>query len=164
MNAGRNSPDRVKARDIAGRAYHAAVREDWPAANRAMAEAGRQNPNVIALILCMFCDTAISLQRAMTGLPPMEDGVPAEGPVRPGWVNADTGRLTLDADEMPPAERWAGRMVAARAALDYDAFQALMAAMPGDGMKRGEYANALLIGVASLAGLAAQDEMPGGAG
>jgi len=160
------SADREKARGLAARAYHAAVREDWPAASAAMAEAGRQSPNVIALVLCAFCDTAISVQRDMLGLPPLEDGVPQEGPVRPAWVSADTGRVTLDAVGLPPAAAWAGQLVAARAALDFDGFAALLAAMPADGLERGEYANALLAGCASLANLAARAEKapPGGAG
>jgi hypothetical protein len=149
----RSEADRVKARNLAERAYHAAVREDWAAANLAMAEAGRQTPNVIALVLSMFCDTIIGLQRARMGLPPGEDGVPEDGPVRPGWFNADTGQMTMDADDagLPAAVRWAGQLVAARAALDFDGFQALLQAMPADGFKRGEYANALLRGCA-LAG------------
>jgi hypothetical protein len=143
--------DRARALDLGTRAYHAAIREDWPAASQAMAEAGRQSPNVIALVLAGFCDTMLDLQRRMRGMPPLEDGEPEEGPVRPVWVNADTGRLTMDADSLPPAVRWAGPLVAARAALDFDGFQALLKAMPADGHKRGEYATALLTGCAALA-------------
>ena len=151
--------DAAKAVGLATRAYHAAVREDWPAANAAMAEAGREDANVIALVMVAFCDTAIGLQRDMKGMPPLEEGlaVAEEGPVRPGWVNAETGRVTLNADEMPAPERWAGRLVAARAAMDLDGFQALLRAMPASGFERGKYANALLRGVASLAVLAARN-------
>jgi hypothetical protein len=148
--------DKATAVALATRAYHAAVREDWPAANKAMAEIGQQGPNVIALVLVAFCDTTIGLQRDMKGMGPLQDGVAEEGPVRPGWVNAETGQVTLDADEMAPAERWAGRLVAARAAMDIDGFQALLRAMPADGKERGAYGSALLIGCASLAALAAK--------
>jgi len=143
--------DRAKAAGLATRAYHAAVREDWPAASAAMAEAGRQGPNVIALVLAAFCDTTLSLQREMRGMPPPGDGVAEDGLVRPVWVNADTGKVTADADGLPPAVRWAGQLVAARAALDFDGFQALLLAMPADGLKRGEYATALLMSCATLA-------------
>jgi hypothetical protein len=143
--------DRAQAASLAQRAYHAGVREDWPAASAAMAEAGRQGPNVIALVLTTFCDTTLSLQREMRGMPPLENGVPEDGPVRPVWLNADTGKVTADADGLPPAVRWAGQLVAARAALDFDGFQALLLAMPADGLKRGEYATALLMSCATLA-------------
>lgn len=144
------SADRVKAAELATRAYHAAVREDWPAVSAAMAEAGRQSPNVITLVLTAFCDTTISLQRKIRGMPPPQDGVPEDGPVRPAWLNAETGRLTMDADDLPPAVRWAGQLVAARAAMDADSFQALLKAMPADGLRRGEYAGALLMSCVTL--------------
>jgi hypothetical protein len=157
--------DREKAAALATRAYHAAVRGDWPAANKTMSEAGRQNPNVIALVLTAFCDTTISLQRGIRGMPPMEDGIPEGSLVQPLWVNADTGHATMNADDMPPALRWAGQMVAARAALDFDGYQALLLAMPTDGFKRGEYANTLLMSCVSLTRIAGDHGAaePGGA-
>jgi hypothetical protein len=165
MSADRD-PDRAKAAAMGARAYHAAARGDWAEASKAMAVIGRQNPNVIALVLSAFCDTTIGIQRDMRGLPPMEDGVPEDGPVRPAWVNADTGQLTMDADALPPAVRWAGQLIAARAALDFESFQALLTAMPTDGFKRGEYANTLLMTCVSTAKLAARHggtAEPGGA-
>jgi hypothetical protein len=158
------SDDRAMATDIATRAYRAAAGEDWAAANKAMAEAGRQSPNVIALVLTRFCDTIIGLQRDMTGTPATAGG---DGPVRPLWLNADTGRSTMnaDADDLPPAVRWVGQLVAARAALDLDGYQALLMAMPADGRERGKYANTLLMSCVSTAALAARNETapPGGA-
>jgi hypothetical protein len=147
-----STPDRDAARILAAAAFHAALAQDWPAANKAMNEAGRASPNVIALMLVTFCDTAIAAQREMAGLPPLEDGH-GEEVARPGWFNVETGQLVTDADAMPPALRWAGQLVAARAALDYDGFQALLSAMPSDGFKRGEYAATLLEGCAAMTAL-----------
>jgi hypothetical protein len=144
-------PDRARALALGTRAYHAAVREDWPATRAAMAEAGRQGPNVIALVLTGFCDTTIALQREIRGMPPLQDGVAEEGPVRPVWLNGETGKLTMDAGDLTPAVRWAGQLVAARAAQDFDGFQALLKAMPADGLKRGEYATTLLMSCVTLA-------------
>jgi hypothetical protein len=159
--------DRAKATDIATRAYQAAAGGDWPAANRAMAEAGRQTPNVIALVLTRFCDTIIGLQRDITGMPPVADGADTDGPVRPLWFNADTGQATMDADaeDLPAAVRWAGQLIAARAALDLDGFQALLSAMTDDARQRGEYANTLLMTCAATGKLAALHRLaePGGA-
>jgi hypothetical protein len=153
--------DRVKATDIATRAYRAAVDGDRPAANRAMAEAGRQSPNVIALVLTRFCDTIIALGRDMAVTSP--DDATGDGPVRPVWLNADTGHATMDADaeELPPAVRWAGQLVAARTARDFDAYQALLTGMPDDGRQRGACANALLMACVAMTALAAR--APGGA-
>lgn len=154
--------DRAKATALATRAYHAACREDWAAANRAMAEAGKSTPNVIALILTRFCDTIISLGRDMAVTSP-DDGN-GDGPVRPLWLNADTGQATMDADDetLPAAARWMGQLLAARGAQDFDGFQALLKAMPDDGRERGAYANALLTSCVTMTTLAARSR-PGGA-
>jgi hypothetical protein len=171
MNADRGSEmaariDRDKATSIATRAYHAAVQEDWAAANRAMTEAGRQSPNVIALVLTRFCDTIISLGRDMAVTSP-DDGI-GDGPVRPVWFNADTGQATMNADDdgLPPAVRWMGQLIAARTARDFDGYQALLRAMPADGRQRGAYANALLMGCVTMTAFAAARNAarPGGAG
>jgi len=152
--------DREKATNIATRAYQAAVAEDWAAANRAMAEAGRQSPNVIALVLTRFCDTIISLGRDMAVTSP-DDSV-GGGPVRPVWLNADTRQATMNADDLPPAVRWMGQLIAARTARDFDGYQALLKAMPADGRQRGAYANALLMGCVTMTAFADRAQ-PGGA-
>jgi hypothetical protein len=154
--------DRAKATGIATRAYHAACREDWGAANRAMSEAGKSTPNVIALVLTRFCDTIISLGRDMAVTSP--DDATDGGPARPLWLNADTGQATMNADDdgLPPAARWMGQMLAARTARDFDGFQALLKAMPADGRERGAYANALLTSCVTMTTLAARSR-PGGA-
>jgi hypothetical protein len=130
-----------------------------------MTEAGRQNPNVIALVLTRFCDTIISLGRDMEVTSP--DDAAGDGPVRPVWLNLDTGHATMDADDdsLPPAARWMGQLLAARAGLDFDGYQALLKAMPADGRQRGAYANALLMACVTMTALAARHATapPGGA-
>jgi len=137
--------DRMRAVSLAGRAYRAAFREDWPAANAVMAEIGRQSPNVIALVLVAWCDTALAGQRQAAGMPELEDGKPAGELVQLVWADEEAGRWHADADAVPPAARWAGRLLAARAALDLEAFQALLRAMPADGHERGAYGIAVLM-------------------
>jgi hypothetical protein len=133
---------RARARKLAAEALHAAIREDWPAASKAMtaisAETGGEGA---CLALVAWCDTLIIAQRRVMGLP----DEPQDGEVaRPAWLDGDTGHASLNADDAPPAARWAGQLVAARAALDLEAFNALLAALPADGKARGDYAGALL--------------------
>lgn len=142
---------REQVRELAARAMNAVIREDWDAARTAMLELGRSDPVSRALALMMFCDTAISAQRTVQGLAPLEDGEAVAGTVRPGWLSQDTGTLELDADAVSPELRWAGQLVAARAAKDADAFSALLSALPRDGRERGRYAAALLGSCAGIA-------------
>ena len=135
-------------RELAMQALQAAMGEDWPAVMQAFAGMSTDG-NAVMFALMAWCDWTIQAQAEMQGLE-----MPAEGPMpgiaRPGWLNTDTGQVTLDADEIPPAARWAGRLVAARAAMDEAQFKALAGALPDDRIKRGEYAAALLTGCAAM--------------
>lgn len=137
---GKRPPELDRAKELTAQALHAAMREDWPAATRAMqAVSDETGGEGIYWALRMLCDTAIDAQ-GLTG---------REGAVfRPGWVDVSTGKVQLDADAVPVHHRWAARLVTARAAMDKDAYDALLAGMPGDARERGEYAGALLTGTA----------------
>jgi hypothetical protein len=139
-------------RELATQALQAAMRKDWPAVKQAFAEISTDG-NATMFALVAWCDWTIQAQAEMQGLT-MPAAGPMPGIARPGWLDLDTGKVTLDADELPPAVRWAGRAVTARAAMDMTAFNSLVAAMPGDGIKRGEYAAALLTGCATMVSLA----------
>lgn len=62
-----------------------------------------------------WADTALAYR------PPPRPGQP----FRLGFLNADTGRIT-GADEVAPAQAWAGQLIAARAADDHSMFRALV--------------------------------------
>lgn len=133
---------RFRARELAAEALHAAIREDWPAASKAMqAIDGETGGEGSVLALVAWCDTMIVAQRRAMGLP---DEPQAREVARPVWLDGGTGRASLNADGVPPAARWAGQLIAARAALDLEAFNALLTALPADGKARGAYAGAVL--------------------
>ena len=141
-----------QARELATRALNEAVREDWPAVRKTFAEISADG-RAVTFALMAWCDWTIAAQCKILGRPMPGPGEPAEV-ARPGWWNAETGKITLDADAVPPAARWAGRLVAARAALDEVQWKVLVGTMPGDGFKRGEFAAALLMGCAGMYALA----------
>ncbi|WP_433078959.1 hypothetical protein ACQP1P_38810 [Dactylosporangium sp. CA-052675] len=75
------------------------------------------------------------------------DGMPEFGKVRVLDINQETGaQLT----ELTPTQRWANRMIVARAAGDRRAFEALLAEVNaiGDGRERGRYVVELVLAVA----------------
>lgn len=64
---------------------------------------------------------------------------------RMGYINADSGRLDHDdSAELPARVRWAGRLVAARAALDEDAYVAALEDLPEEGTETGSFVAAVL--------------------
>lgn len=142
-------------RDLATRALHAAMKEDWPAVRQAFAEISADG-RAVTFALMAWCDWTLQAQAWMLGRPFPETGPVSDAMVAPAWIEAETGRLITDADEMPPPARWAGRLVAARAAMDHVQFQVLIGTMPGDGFKRGEYATALLRSCAGIVALSRQ--------
>ena len=76
-------------------------------------------------------------------------GVPEFGRVRVNHLNADTGAMNNQA-EITPERAWTARLIAARAAGDRDAFEALLGelnAIP-DGFERGRYAITVVESVA----------------
>lgn len=149
-------------RELATQALHAARREDWDAVKQSFADISADG-KAVTFALMAWCDTTIKAGADLMGQPSPDAGEVAEPVaeiVRPAWIHAETGRVTLDADEMTPEARWAGRLVAARAAMDEVQWQVLVGTLPGDGFVRGQYVLALLRGCAGLVGLA---EAKGGA-
>lgn len=143
-------------RDLATQALQAAMREDWDAVRQSFADISADG-RAATFALMAWCDWTLQAQAEMQGLEMPASG-PMPGIARPGWFDPDTGRVTLDADEMPPVARWAGRLIAARASMDEVQFQVLVGTLPGDGFERGQYALALLRGCAGMVSMA----RPGG--
>jgi hypothetical protein len=146
---------RKRAVELTTQAVHAAMRDDWDAAIKAMSAITPETGGAgVTVALQALCDTIIDAQQRAAGLPA---GAPAEGLVRPAWLDMETGHVDMDAAAVPPDARWAGQLLAARAAMDRGAWNALLSAMPADGHERGRYALVLLRAcAATLAG-------PGGA-
>ncbi len=106
----------------AGAALHAAMADDWGAVSRALQtlidECGGEG--VIAA-MSAWCDTLLIHTH----------DIDPKVPLRLLFVNADTGDIG-DADDVPPEVRWAGRLVAARAAMDKPTWDALIDSIPHD--------------------------------
>src|SRR6185437_16088967 len=60
------------------------------------------------------------------------------------WRNTASGQVDTDAADVPAEVGWAGRLIQARAALDRDAFGALLNEVPKDPRRAGAYVWTLL--------------------
>lgn len=79
----------------------------------------RYGPAGLTEALVVWCDAALGV-------------IPGDGPVELRWKNYSTGRVHATAGSAPPAEQWAGRLLAARAAGDLGMFTALAQAVPAE--------------------------------
>lgn len=118
--------DRVMS--LTAEALQAAVGDDDDTAlakvKTVIAERGR---NGLHLMLTALADWSVQAQAQAAGREAPKDGVRRSAPA---WVDPDTGKLTTDAAEVGPPERWAGQFLAARAAMDHEMTKALTLAMP----------------------------------
>lgn len=133
---------RNRARELSTVALHGAQLSDWERARAAVVTLNDElGGDGIMFAIVAWCDTLIVRQQQVTGQ--------KEGDfVRPAWLNTDTGDIALNADDVPPPIRWAGRLVAARAAMDHDAWDALVKSIPDTPMATTEHVSALLTSVA----------------
>lgn len=117
---------------LAGAALQGAVAQDLAATAAAMnaisAEYGSEG---LTEAIIAWCDT-------LTAAYPL----PAGDLTGTGRVD-ETG-LARTAEDVDPQVRWAGRIVMARAREDKDTFDALIAALPDDGMAGSQYLAVLL--------------------
>lgn len=125
----------------ATQALHAAMQDDPARAQAAILaindELGGQG---LTLAIVAWCDTLVGQYRKVTG-------TPDDTPVRLAWQEADTGDISATGNDVPAETRWAGQVIAARAALDKAGFNALLAGLPRDGWAIGGYISALLSSV-----------------
>lgn len=128
-----------KAIRLATNAYHAVLAKDWRKAERALARLNEECAGEgLFTALKAWCDTFID--HASDG-----DRV---GKFRmTGW-NVDTG--AINEENVRPSVLWAQRLIAARAAMDLDAFNSAVQELNDirDGFKRGEYVSDLLQSIA----------------
>lgn len=131
-------PWRARVIQLAGAALRSAMREDHQAARVAVQAISDETGGPgVELAIHAWADTLIRAYRQATG-------TPDDAPVQPGWVNAGTGDIAGDADDVPAEVRWAGRFIAARAAMDHPACYALLTALPDDRAAIGAHVVALL--------------------
>ena len=118
---------------LAERALQGAIDQDRPAEAAAMNAINEEHGGEGATeAIIAWCDTLI----AAHPLPAGSEFAALN------WVDAE-GR-TRHADDVDPYARWAGRVVMARALKDRDTFNALLAALPDEGMAVSKHLSALL--------------------
>lgn len=121
-------------REQARLALELAVNDDLPAATDVLAAlAGAHGLRGVLRAVQAWLDTVLEARGVTMG---------ASAGVRLGFVELETGELT-DADQAPPRQVWAGRLLAARAADDEAAFRALIDSVP-DRDELGHRVNAVL--------------------
>ena len=119
-----NSEQRDAAIRTGAKALAYARVKDWSRAGEAVQELhdNYEGGEGIQLFLLGLADTLLIHQ----GAKPQQDAM-----VLPMWVDP-SGDTTLFADDVPPPLRWAGRFIAARAALDEPACAALYESIAND--------------------------------
>jgi hypothetical protein len=136
------SPEYRRGVRLGTEALHAAMREDWDAMKAALEAMSGSEALIVAIVA--WCDTLLARH---------PDGPHAgDRPVQVGWLEDGKGRVQ-HAEDVPPPARWAGQVIAARAALDEDAFYALLGA-PAEGADLGSCVIALVQSVAMTLGAA----------
>lgn len=136
------SKNEKRAIRLATDALHAALADDWARATRAVQRTSDEcGAEGVARAILGWSDTLIGRMPGGKGKP-----------VRLAFMEAESGRIDTNADDVPPRVRWAGRVLAARAADDKATWDALMDALPDDGQVIGEYVSAVLEMVALTLG------------
>jgi hypothetical protein len=124
-----------KAVRLATNAYHAALASDWRKAERALARLNEEcaGPGLFTALQAL-CDTFINHAT---------DGGEVGRFRLVGW-NVDTG--AINEAEVRPSVTWSHRLIAARASMDLDAFNAVLQELNdiNDGFERGRYVGELL--------------------
>jgi hypothetical protein len=123
---------------LAHAAFASALAGKWPTATRYVVrindECGGQGLNTA---LMAWCDTYID--HALDG------AEPSAGQANVGFVCESTGQLDrMGSENVPLRIQWAGRLMAARGAMDQTAWLATIAELPADGFEIGEYVGAVL--------------------
>lgn len=121
----------MSERSLALAALDAMRRDDRPAVDSALDKlAARHGLKGITNALVVWCDEALA-------------SVPPGVEITLEWVEHGTGRVTRNPGSVRlPAERWAGRLLAARGAGDLDMFRALAQAVPPE--RVGEHVGAMV--------------------
>jgi hypothetical protein len=128
--------------DLAWQALAAAQHHDDPRIMAALT--GLQDVAGLGTAMVGWCDTY--LHHVFAGPPP--PGVVLD-PDEVGFMDTDTGQLCYAGNpDLDSIVEWAGRMIAARAAMDEPQFTRLMDQIPDQGYETGRYVLTLLVVVA----------------
>lgn len=129
----------VRHYELASEALHAAIRNDWPAAVAAVHTLNAECPGQVLPAMCAWIDTFADRYAQTVGRE-----LPADGDlVELAFMEQGTGNIT-GADATPPHTRWAGRLIAARVAMDKPAFDALIEVLPDDPAVVGRHIGSVL--------------------
>jgi hypothetical protein len=102
---------------LASKILQGAVAEDWPKVQSGIKKFVRDHgTNQVPYLLRAMIDTLLTRSQAYSEPGRLDRLV---------FQEKDTGQLS-GVDEVPPATRWAGRLIMARAAMDQDQWVALM--------------------------------------
>jgi hypothetical protein len=118
---------------LAMTALHSAIRDDWPAAAKAVQALNDLGDGSLMAAILAWCDTCLASQGV---------AMDAVRPVQVRWQQDGEGPLQ-SADEVSPVVRWAGQLINSRAADDELLFRALVEAIP-EGAELGKYVGTLL--------------------
>jgi hypothetical protein len=126
---------------LASAALTCAVSNDWDRATKAVQRIGDECGEVgVGRAILGWSDTLIHRMGHKPGKP-----------VNLVFQQVETGRIdTADGEHVPERVRWAGKVIAARAADDEAAWDALMKALPEDGAVVGQHVAAVLEMVALM--------------
>lgn len=123
-----------RALRLASDALRCAVAGDRERAFRVVERIGDEcGGEGLALAMVGWSDTLIARVPNLTGKP-----------VRLAFMQADSGRVDENADDVPAEVRWSGRLLAARAADDRQTWNALIDALPEDGEQVGHHVGCFL--------------------
>lgn len=123
-----------RALRLASDALTASMAGDWGRATTAVKRISDECGGVgMGRALLGWSDTLIARMPARNGRP-----------FQLSFMETTTGRVDTNADDVPPHVRWAGRVIAARAKKDQETWDALMEALPDDGLIIAEHVSALL--------------------
>lgn len=143
--------------ELAASALSLAIDEDAAGAINAVEQCRlRFGPYAMVLAMAAWIDTAA----LRLGIEPGP-----ENSIQLGFISEKTGEMTTNADEVEPTYRWAGRLMVARMAGDFDQFRALMNSVPRDPAIQGDHIFALLQSLSTMlrTGLGGPVAMPTGA-
>lgn len=110
--------DEVK--DIAARLLDGALHKDVERTAAFMNELESNGSEAAVQVMLCWCDTLIRVKNVCRG-----------GRIQLSWYDPATGG-SLEPGEVPTVDQWAGQIIAARAAMDWEMFQALILAVPPD--------------------------------
>ena len=111
-----------QASELTERILRCGLAGDWPGAGALIGQVYHLGARAMVTLLYLVADYHIAAHEQVFGRREID---------RPVWLDVPTGRVVVDADEMAPGQRWAGRFVTARAAGDRETCVAQLGVLAG---------------------------------